>query len=69
VNRELLGDAGVYADYGDIGDLASKLTWLMENEEERTKLRPLLRAQAERRHSLDFIGKKLDDIYRSKLRR
>jgi glycosyltransferase involved in cell wall biosynthesis len=69
VNRELLGEAGVYAESGDVGDLTAKLTWLMENEDERTRLRPLLRAQAERRNSWEIRGRELDDLYRNKLGR
>lgn len=69
VNRELLGDMGVYAEYGDVADLAAKLSWLMENREERGRLRSLLREQAERCHSWHVRGKVLDDIYRNKLGR
>jgi len=69
VNRELLGDAGVYAKYDDAGDLATKLALLMEHKEERDRLSRLGREQAEQRHSWDSRGKVLDEIYRKKLRR
>lgn len=68
VNRELLGDAGVYATYDDARDLAAKLVWLMENKEERDRLSRLLRERSER-HSWDIRGKALDEIYRIKLKR
>ena len=69
VNRELLGDAGVYAEYGDVGDLTAKLMWLMEHEDERKRLRRVVREHAEKRLSWDIRGKELDTIYRNKLRR
>jgi glycosyltransferase involved in cell wall biosynthesis len=69
VNRELLGGAGVYAEYGDVGDLTAKLMWLMEHEDERKRLRRVGRELAEKRLSWDIRGKELDTIYRNKLRR
>jgi glycosyltransferase involved in cell wall biosynthesis len=69
VNRELLGDAGVYAEYGDCSDLAAKLTWLAGNAEERQRLRALGLAQVEQRHTWDNRGRALDEVYRVKLKR
>ena len=68
-NRELLGDAGVYANFDDSSDLASKLTRLMNNQDERDRLSRLVRERAEQCHSWDIRGKALDEIYRVKLRR
>ena len=69
VNRELLGDAGIYAEYGDCSDLAAKLTALMENSEERIRLGALGITRAERLHTCDARGADLDEIYRVKLKR
>ena len=69
VNRELLGDAGVYASFDDSGDLATRLAWLMENKDERDRLSRLVRKRSELQHSWDIRGKALDEIYRGKLRR
>lgn len=68
-NRELLGDAGVYADYADCNDLANKLTTLMASREERERLRALGLAIVDQRHSWDIRGAALDEIYRLKLKR
>lgn len=69
VNRELMGDAGVYAQYDDSADLAARLTWLMKNGEERARLGGMARERAVQRHSWDLRGETLDEIYRLKLRR
>lgn len=66
-NRDLLGDAGVYAKYGDSTDLAAKLTRLMGNKDERARLGRLGREMAERLLSLDTLGKALSEIYRTRL--
>jgi len=68
-NRELLGDAGIYASYDDSSDLASKMVWLLQNKDERTRLSQLAHERAELQHSWDVRGKTLDEIYRVKLRR
>lgn len=68
-NRELLGDAGVYAEYGECSDLAAKLTWLTGNAAERDRLSALGLAQVEQRHTWDSRGRMLDEIYRAKLKR
>lgn len=67
-NRELLGDAGVYAKYGDSSDLAAKLNWLMGNRDERVRLGRLGREMAEQLHTLETRGKALNEIYRARLR-
>jgi glycosyltransferase involved in cell wall biosynthesis len=69
VNRELLGDAGVYAEYGDASDLAAKLDLLTHSKDERDRLRLLALERIGQRHSWDIRGKELDEIYRLKLRR
>ncbi|WP_223921908.1 glycosyltransferase family 4 protein [Geobacter sp. AOG2] len=66
-NRDLLGDAGVYATYGDSSDLAAKLTWLMGNKDERARLSRLGREMAEQLHAVDLRGKALSGIYRTRL--
>lgn len=69
VNRELLGDAGVYAQYDDAADLATRLTWLLKNSDERTRLGLMARERAVQCHSWDVRGEALDEIYRLRLRR
>lgn len=68
VNRELLGEAGVYANYDDAADLASRLTWLADNRDERERLGRLGRELAEQRHGWSSRGMALDEIYRVKLK-
>ncbi|WP_246163575.1 glycosyltransferase family 4 protein [Oryzomonas sagensis] len=68
VNRELLGDAGVYAIYGDSSDLAVKMNWLLRNRDERARLGRLGREMAEQLHGLDCHGKALSEIYRTRLK-
>jgi len=69
VNRELLGDAGLFAGYDDSRDLAEKLTWLMGNADERRRLGQMVRERAGHLHSWDARAKVLDEIYRTKLKR
>jgi glycosyltransferase involved in cell wall biosynthesis len=69
VNRELLGDAGVYARYDDAADLAARLAALMKSADERARLGLMARERAVQRHSWDLRGEALDEIYRLRLRR
>jgi glycosyltransferase involved in cell wall biosynthesis len=69
VNRELLGDAGVYAQYDDAADLAARLAGLMKDSDERARLGLMARERAVQRHSWDVRGEALDEIYRLRLRR
>lgn len=63
INREILGDTGVYAAYGDANDAADKIEFLIRNGEALETLRRQTREMAVREHSWSSRGKKLVEIY------
>jgi glycosyltransferase involved in cell wall biosynthesis len=64
VNREILGDCGVYAVHGDAADLALKMTELLGDERRLTELSRLVRDRAVREHSWDSRGSAILELYR-----
>jgi len=69
INREILGDVGVYACFGDAGDLATQLAALAADPERRADLSRRGRQRAEQEHSWQARGKALEGVYRTLLRR
>ncbi len=63
VNREILGDAAVYARYGDAADFASCIEMLVNDECRRRELGRTAREKAEREHSWRARGKQLERVY------
>lgn len=63
VNREILGDAGVYARLGDADDFADKLESLMAEPRKLTQLAAMGREKAVMEHSWDSRGECLAQIY------
>lgn len=64
VNREILGDAGVYARFGDAVDFADKLEALTANPEQLESLARMSRGKALAEHSWSSRGEKLMGIYK-----
>ncbi|WP_306534233.1 glycosyltransferase family 4 protein [Geobacter sp.] len=69
VNREILGETGVYARYGDAEDLAARIGDLAADPRRRRELARLVRQRAEGEHSWQARGKQLEELYRGMLRR
>jgi glycosyltransferase involved in cell wall biosynthesis len=67
VNREVLADTGIYANYGDARDLAAKIAVLVADSESRTSISKQVRDKAVREHSWNSRGKLLSDIYHALL--
>lgn len=67
VNREALGDTGIYARYGDAGDLAARISTLLSDHEARRSYSAQVREKALREHSWESRGKILMDVYRAEL--
>lgn len=65
VNREVLGDTGVYASYGDARDLAAKIAALATDNELRAGLSEQVRDKAISEHSWDARGNLLSEIYQT----
>lgn len=63
VNREILGEAAVYASFGDAADLAYKLDGLMQDHGRRDELAKKARERSELEHSWQVRGRELLDIY------
>lgn len=63
INREILGDAGLYARYGDAADFAATLEKLVNDEGMRLELGQMAREKAEREHSWRARGMRLEEIY------
>jgi len=68
VNREVLGDTGIYARYGDARDLAMKIAALLADPEARRKHGAEARAKAIREHSWTVRGKALAELYHDLVR-
>jgi glycosyltransferase involved in cell wall biosynthesis len=69
VNREALGDSGVYAAYGDARDLADKIAALAADSRTRSEYSRMVRERAVKEHSWNSRGKQLLEIYRTLLTR
>jgi glycosyltransferase involved in cell wall biosynthesis len=67
VNREVLGDTGIYARYGDARDLADKIATLARDSASRTRFSQQVRDKALREHSWNSRGKLLSEVYHSLL--
>lgn len=65
VNREVLGDTGVYACYGDARDLAEKIAALVTDSETRANISERVRDKALRDHSWRARGKQLSGVYQT----
>jgi len=63
VNREILGDAGVYATFADASDYADKLVMLATDPVMRRELAVKGRERAVRRHSWEARGEELEKVY------
>jgi len=69
VNREILGETGVYVRYGDAEDLAVRIGELAGESGHRLELARLVRERAEGMHSWQARGKQLEELCRGMLRR
>jgi glycosyltransferase involved in cell wall biosynthesis len=65
VNREVLGDTGIYARYGDARDLAAKVAALAADRDLRIGLSRQVRDKAVREHSWESRGKLLSEMYQT----
>ena len=65
VNREVLGNTGTYANYGDAGDLADKIVELILNEESKIDFSGRVLEKALLEHSWHSRGKLLCEVYQS----
>lgn len=63
VNREILGDVGVYARYGDATDLADQLESLAGDGARRATLSATNRRKAVEEHSWQVRGNELVEVY------
>ncbi len=64
VNREILGDAGIYARPGDAEDLAARIGELLQDRQKMALLSGRAREKAIGEHSWLMRGVRLTDIYR-----
>ncbi|MGH7856114.1 MAG: glycosyltransferase family 4 protein, partial [Candidatus Binatia bacterium] len=63
VNRELLGELGAFARFGDAGDLAAKLVDLLGDDGRRRDLGERLRARAIEEFSWVGRARRFEEIY------
>jgi glycosyltransferase involved in cell wall biosynthesis len=64
VNREILGDAGVYARPGDPADFAARIEELLDDPGRRAELSARVREKAVREHSWRIRAEQLVAVYR-----
>ena len=67
INREILGDDGIYIDYGNTASLADAIVAALHDSERMNSLSLQLRERAVRMHSWDARSKRLESVYRSLL--
>ena len=67
VNREILGDTGVYAAFGDAADFAVRLEKLVQDADGRRGLAGRVRERAVLNHSWQARGEDLERVYRDLL--
>ena len=65
VNREVLGDTGIYARYGDAPDMTAKIVTLLRDHETRRSSSKRVREKAVREHSWKARGSSLVEVYRA----
>jgi len=63
VNREILGDLGIYAKLGDSASFAEKIEGLLSQKELRGSLGRKLRERVGRKYSWRSMGKRITKIY------
>jgi len=66
-NREILGDTGIYANYGDARDLAAKIATLADSRTSLQQISQSVRDKALSEHSWDARGKELVKVYHGML--
>lgn len=69
VNREILGEAGVYAAYGDAEDFATQIETLLTDPVRRADLSRIGVEKAKNEHSWRSRGVKITEIYHDLLQR
>ena len=67
VNREILGDSGDYAAYGDAADLATKMMELMADREHLARRSCEVREKALHDHSWEARAVRIEELYRQLL--
>ncbi|MCA0353963.1 MAG: glycosyltransferase family 4 protein [Chloroflexi bacterium] len=63
VSHEILGDAGVYAKFGDAQSLADEILGLIDNPERRHNLAQTVRTRAVNEHSWELAARQIEAIY------
>lgn len=63
VNREVLGETGLYARMGDSGSLAEKIVQLLEDKALATRLGAQARMRVVEQFSWDAVAKRLMNCY------
>jgi len=63
INREILGDSGIYAEYGNRESLADRLTEILQNSEKREKLGLQLKKEAKSQCSWENSAKLIEKCY------
>ncbi|RII30142.1 MAG: glycosyltransferase family 1 protein [Geobacter sp.] len=63
VNREVLGDTGIYARYADSGDMAKMIAALLSDHEARRQYSVDIREKAVNEHSWKSRSEKLVELY------
>ena len=67
VNREILGDLGIYAEVGNSVSLAEALLEVISDDERARTLGMLLREKAVAEYSWHVVGKRIDETYQQLL--
>ena len=63
VAREILGNAGIFAKFADVDDLAEKISWVIRYPDQCHLFREKARERAVKYLSWDAVGKRIDKVY------
>jgi len=63
VSREILGDTGLFAEFGNATDLADKILWALNHPAECESIGKKARERAIENLSWDAVGKRIDEVY------
>lgn len=63
INREIVGEFGIYAKYGDYKDLAKKILWTIDNKKDAKKLSEGGKKQAIGKYSWAKSIRNIENIY------
>lgn len=64
VSREILGDTGLFAEFGNAKSMAERIIWAVNHPDECKEIGKKARERAVHNLSWDAVGRRIDEVYR-----